>query len=178
MERQYWIDGFNFFHHWERTRELFARGADLNIARAIDLSLRAFARKLAGRARQTIVFMDGGWRCEEKRLGNLRIRYAGPGEKADDRMAKGLWEIDDGARYVTAVTNDRELGSRLTLLGANRLGVGEYLTLFDRKERPRPGKSRKPRGEEAEAMRRKCQTLSPADVQAWLEFFGCDDGEQ
>lgn len=180
MERQYWIDGFNFFHHWERTRELFAKGADLALARAIDVSLRTLARELAGRARHTIVFMDGGWRWEEKRLGHLRIRYAGPGGKADDRMAEELRDLDDAARRVTAVTNDRELGSRLSYLGGNCLGVGEYLALFEKKRQPRngKGKERRPRGEEAEVMRQKCQTLSPADVLGWLEFFGCGDGEQ
>ncbi|MDR0361088.1 MAG: NYN domain-containing protein [Planctomycetota bacterium] len=179
MERQYWIDGFNFFHHWNRTRDLFSRGADLDIARAIDLSLRALTRDLAGRAGHTVVFMDGGWRWEERRLGNLRVRYVGPGKKADDRMATDLRELDERARRITAVTNDRELSFRLSYLGASCLGVGEFLALIEKRGggKGKQGKTAPRGGGEAEIMRQKCQTLSPAAVQAWLEFFGCGDDD-
>ena len=165
MTGETWIDGFNLFRHWEATRGLFVDG---DVARALDKALRIFARRLEGRARRTVVYLDGGVRRGRMEEYGLRIVLAGPGGKADDRMAEDLAERDDRARRVTAVSSDRELAATLRGLGATVLRVDEFLSGVER--RNRSGKRR-----ESREMSEKFRVLSPAEVKAWVELFS---GEQ
>ncbi|MCL2001757.1 MAG: NYN domain-containing protein [Planctomycetes bacterium] len=185
MDREFWLDGFNFFHHWDRTRGLLRSDSGLDIVRAIERSLRILGRHLGVKCRQTLVFLDGGLTRNETRLGDLRIRYCGPGKKADDRMLADLGELLDDARMVTAVSNDRELKGGLRSYGASCLGAGEFLALIEGKKGVSDhrfgkggGKSGKvppsswERSEEARVMREKCRTLSESEIRAWLDYFG------
>lgn len=187
MNREYWLDGFNFFHHWDKTKGLLRSDSGLDIVRAIDRSLRILGRHLGSRCRHTLVFLDGGLARSETRLGDLRIRYCGPGKKADDRMLADLGDLREDARMVTAVSNDRELKGGLRSYGATCLGVGEFLALVEGKKGatcrrsgkggPGGGKNTPAgggRSDEAEVMREKCRTLSESEIRAWLDFFGGD----
>jgi len=185
MERESWIDGFNFFHHWESTRAYLRPDSGYDIVRAIDRALRILGRHLGGRGRNTVVYLDGGLSRHETRIAGMRVRYAGPGRKADDRMVDDLAGLADYARLVTGVSNDRELRGRLVNHGAACLGVGEYLGMVEGKaKRPEKGKGKgrrdesKVRGVDAEVMREKCRHLSKMEVEAWLEFFGGEDGDE
>lgn len=182
MNGEFWIDGFNFFHHWDNTKGFLRSDSGLDIVKAMERSLRTLGRQLGGKCRQTVVYMDGGLSRHHAGMGALRIRYAGPGKKADDCMAFDLDELGVGARMVTGVTNDRELKVRLRLLGANCLGVGEFLSLLQGRRKPGPkpgarlkgGKTSPSPAADAETLREKTRTLSPSEVKAWLEFFGGD----
>lgn len=184
MNREYWLDGFNFFHHWESTRGLLRPDSGIDIVRAIDRSLRIASRHFGFKGGNCVVYLDGGLAFGETRSAGFRVRYCGPGKKADDRMAADLLDLGDDARLVTAVTNDRELKGTLRAYGAACLGVGEFLALLEGKRGKNSGKgggkkksrdARAPdRADEAGIMREKCRTLSPAEVEAWLSFFGAD----
>lgn len=191
MNREFWLDGFNFFHHWEATRGWLRSDSGLDIVRAIDRSLRSLGRQLAHRCRSTVVYLDGGLSRSEVRIGSLRVRYCGPGRKADDRMADDAAELGGSAGLVTAVSNDRELKARLRILGASCLGVAEFLAAIEGKKTPASGKrgaktakaGKAAKGgtkgisaaDNAEIMRQKCRSLSESEVDAWLEFFGGDE---
>lgn len=173
MNQEFWLDGFNFFHCWEPTREWLRPGSGRDIARVLEQSLRLLGRSLGPRRARTLVFLDGGlFRCEES-LGGLRVRYCGPGKKADDRMLADLGYLGDGARRVIAVSNDRELKGGLKAFGAVCLGVGEFLDLI-RKGGDNGKAAGKRRLDPAEVLREKCRTLSAPEVSAWVDFFGGD----
>lgn len=175
MDNEFWLDGFNYFHHWERTRDLFQTGGAIaDIAKTIDKALRILSRELGSKRDGTLVFLDGGLTRRETRQAGLRVRYCGPGNKADDRMVEDLIDLGDDARQVTAVSNDRELKARLTVNGAACLGIGEFLAILEKKRVARSGKGQRGGGDSAAIMREKCRNLSAAEVQAWLELFGGD----
>lgn len=182
MNREFWIDGFNFFHQWESTRALLRPDSGVDIVRAIQRSLGMFSRHIGAKSRHTVVYLDGGLSRHESRVANMRVRYSGPGKKADDRLLEDLGDLgDDNARLVTAVTNDRELKTALRTYGASCLGVAEFLAVLEGRKKSAAASAKKggkksrspvPKGEEAEIMREKTRTLSESEVRAWLEFFG------
>lgn len=180
MNREFWLDGFNFFHHWDGTKGLLRPDSGYGIVRAIERSLRILGRHLGAKARHTTVYLDGGLSRSEGALGGMRVRYCGPGKKADDRLADDLYDLGDNARMVTAVSNDRELKARMRSLGAACLGVGEFLAMIEgRAAKGGKGKGKNAaaparNGESAEVMREKTRSLSEYEVNAWLEYFGGD----
>ncbi len=184
MNRQFWIDGFNFFHHWESTRNLLRKDSGYDIVRAITRSLSILSRHLGPKGKNCLVHLDGGLSPRETRASGLRVRYAGPGKKADDAMAADLLDLGDDARLITAVSNDRELKATLRSYGAACMGVSEFLAMVEGKNKKtdpktknrKPQAARFPGQQDAqEVMREKCRTLSPSEVKAWLDFFGGDD---
>ena len=186
MNREFWLDGFNFFHHWDSTRGLLRPDSGYDIVRAMDRSLRILGRHLGNKAGWTVVFMDGGLSRHETRTAGLRVRYCGPGRKADDRMTGDLGDLGANSRLVTAITNDRELKGTLRAFGASCMGVSEFLSLVEgKKPQNRPGKKggkkTAPRPERDDVLRQKCRNLSASEVDAWLEYFGgeaFDPGEE
>ena len=184
MNREFWLDGFNFFHHWESTRELLRPDSGYDIVRAIERSIRITGKRLGNKCRYTVIYLDGGLSRHETRLAALRIRYAGPGKKADDRMVEDLALLDGQARLVTAISNDRELKARLRAHGASCLSVGEYLATFEgnkggggNRKGGKPGGRGQGAREDAEVLREKCRSLSETEVEAWLDYFGGEAGE-
>ncbi|MCC8165028.1 MAG: NYN domain-containing protein [Planctomycetes bacterium] len=178
MDREYWIDGFNFFHHWESTKGLLRNDSGLDIVRAIERSVKIIAKHLGRKGRWSVVYLDGGLSRHETRQVGLRLRYAGPGRKADDRLTYDLADLGGDAKLVTVVTNDRELKANCRAHGAACLGVGEFLSILEGKKQPQPtGKKKdagKPRADDASILREKTRTLSAAEVKAWLDYFGGD----
>ncbi len=178
MDREFWLDGFNFFHHWEGTKALLRPDSGFDIVRGIERASRILGRHLGAKARLVTLYLDGGLSRSEGRLGGMRVRYCGPGKKADDRLADDLHDLGDSARMVTAVSNDRELKARLRGLGAACLGVGEYLAMIEGRAKGKNGGKNGGKGgkagETADVMREKTRTLSEYEVNAWLEYFGGD----
>ncbi|MCC8180892.1 MAG: hypothetical protein LIP23_08300 [Planctomycetes bacterium] len=186
MRSEFWLDGFNFFHHWDKTKALLRPDSGYDIVKAMNRAIGILGRSLGSRCSATVVFMDGGLDRHDTGRGAMRLRYAGPGKKADDRMAAEAEFLGPDAGLITAVSNDRELKDRLRMLGVTCIGVGEFLSLIEGKKpgRAQPGKKRGNRApggkaiggksEEAEILREKCRNLSPSEVKAWLEFFGGD----
>ena len=185
MEKEFWLDGFNFFHHWDSTKGLLRPDSGWDIVKAIERSKRILGRYLGNRCRNTILYLDGGLSRNDPRMGLLRIRYCGPGKKADDRMLEDLGQLGADARMVTAVSNDRELKAGLRAYGASCLSVGEFLSLVEGKKNAGKNAGKKAGGnkkrssasiktDDAEIMREKCRSLSESEVNAWLEFFGGD----
>lgn len=180
MNREFWLDGFNFFHHWESTRGLMRPDSGYDIVRAIERSLRILSRHLGAKGRGVVVYLDGGLSRHETRSAGLRVRYCGPGRKADDRLVEDLADLGDNARMITAVSNDRELKGTLKAFGASCLGVGEFLSLLEGRKGAAPGKKGRrpapgPQREDAEVLRAKTRTLSASEVRAWMDFFGVSD---
>lgn len=186
MNREFWIDGFNFFHHWDSTKGLLRPDSGLDIVRAIGRSLGIFSRHIGTRARYTVVYLDGGLARNQAMVAGLKVRYCGPGGKADDRLLEDLGDLGDNARMVTAVSNDRELKASLRAYGAACLGVGEFLAALEGRRKASPakkgakggGRSAIPRSDEVAIMREKTRSLSAHEVRAWMDFFGFEeDGE-
>lgn len=182
MNKEFWIDGFNFFHHWDGTKALLRPDSGYDIVRAIARSVQILGRHIGAKTRCTTVYLDGGLSRNEGRLGGMRVRYCGPGGKADDRLAEDLYDLGGNARMITAVSNDRELKGRMRGLGAACLGVGEFLAMVEGKAKNAAnargrGKGKRPPaplpgGVQAEIMREKTRVLSEFEVEAWLEYFG------
>lgn len=173
MNSEFWLDGFNFFHHWEKTRGLFGSDSGVDITKALAKALRILSSELDRKRGMSLVFLDGGLSRSETRQAGMRVRYCGPGNKADDRMAEDLAGLGSDARSVIAVSNDRELKMRLAYHGAACMGVGEFLSLLRKKN----GGQARLSGEAAAIMREKYHRPSPTEVRAWLELFGGDSEE-
>ncbi|MDR2391064.1 MAG: NYN domain-containing protein [Planctomycetota bacterium] len=169
MNREFWLDGFNLFHHWEATRGLLRPDSGLDIVRAIERSTRILGRHLGRKCGQTVLFLDGGLSWQETRIGDLRVRHSGPGRKADDRMLSDLGDLGDLAKRIVAVSNDRELRNGLKAYGAACLGIGEF---FDAIQGKRKSGGRRGGPDGIEMMRVKCRRLSAAEVDAWVDLFG------
>ena len=163
---EYWIDGFNLFHRWETTREAFQTpGADMGAVQT--RSLRALGKLLGRRAGRIVVFLDGGPHALSTRVGDLRVRWPGPGRSADRMLEEALQGRGAAAATVCAVTDDRELAAGLSYLGATRWTVSEFLAWA---ERARPA-------ERSPEFERKCRRLSPAEIEGWLDYFGGETPE-
>ncbi len=184
MNREFWIDGFNFFHHWDGTKALLRPDSGYDIVRALARATQILGRRLGRKAGYSVLYLDGGLDRREGRMGGMRVRYCGPGGKADDRLADDLYDLGDDAKMITAVSNDRELKGRMRSLGASCLGVGEFLALIEGREKSaqnakngkkgRRAPASPPAGELADVLRQKTRTLSEYEVNAWLEYFGGD----
>lgn len=165
MAEELWIDGFNLFHQWSRTREAFRPGGD--IASAQEHALRTLARALDRAAPRTVVFMDGGPERTAFTVGRMRVRYPGPGAKADDLMVERLQAKRAG--QVRAVTDDRLLRDTLRARGAKTVGVEAFI----RDRLATPGTSRG--ADERPEEREKHRELTPDEVEAWVREF---EGEE
>lgn len=166
MSQKYWIDAFNLFYRWEATRASFTGGGDIvaNIGRG----LRLLARELGGRALHTTAYVDGGLRQENSRVGALGVRWCGPGGKADDMMRHDMRSMGERVSQVVVVSNDRELKYAMRGLGATCLGVDEFLGAI----KPRARHKKTDKAGFDDIAREKFRTLTPTEVEAWLELFG------
>ncbi len=158
---QLWIDGFNLFYKWNRTRELFKSGCDINNAQ--QESIRELAIHLGNWRNRSILFMDGGPEASAMTLHGLRIRYPGGGKKADgllEEFARGR----TGNLRILAVTSDRALAAtlrrnRLQIMPCEKF-IREFLT----------GSSRSTNYSQKQDYK-----LSPEEVEEWLKLFSDDD---
>lgn len=175
MRNEYWLDGFNIFHKWQKTKGLFAdKHYNVDLPRVVEQSIRILSRDLAQHRAKSLIFIDGGVIRTERHQAGIRVRYAGPGKKADDRMVEDLGLLGSDAGKVTAVSDDRELRSRLSYLGASSLGVMEFLSLLaGPKGGGKGGKT--PEDDLPEVMRIKCRPVPPSEVKVWLEIFAQAD---
>ncbi|MBN2712499.1 MAG: NYN domain-containing protein [Planctomycetes bacterium] len=162
MANETWIDGFNLFHRWDETREGFSafRNPATDMAGLQENALRLLSSALAKRA-GVIVFMDGGLSQGSQIIHGLRVRFPGPGKKADDAMVESLDAKQGRARSVTAVTSDRGLAATLRSYGAKIITVEDFIA---RSLQRKPGKKQPPQYKTA--------NLSKHEVDDWLEYFG------
>ncbi len=160
MEEEIWIDGFNLFYRWKRTQNMFRQGAD--IATAPEQALKLLAHALGKRRARVSVFMDGGWSREGADRYGLRVRYAGPGGKADAILVEAAQGLGARAQRVAVVTDDLELGGSLRLLGVIVTKLRDFIP---RLTGSGPSASDSP--EEAHKQRQP----SRHEVDAWLEVF-------
>lgn len=160
-----WIDGFNLFHRWARTRDGFRPQGD--IVRAQDEALRALASAL-GRARgRCTLFMDGGLRYEARTLGGVRIRYPGPGRKADDLILEAFAGRGGGGK-VHVVTSDNALAAAVRGRGGGVIKADDFIATY----LVSAGGS----GDDAPGV----EKPPPPDAQEvayWLRHFDAEDGE-
>ncbi len=178
MNREFWLDGFNFFHHWESTKGFLRADSGFDIVRALERSLKILSRHLGSKGRYTVVYLDGGLSRHETRSAGLKVLYCGPGRKADDRLADDLADLGRDAKLVTAVSNDRELKAILRNLGASCLGVGEFLALIEGKPKERVNPHARAKTDDADILREKTRSLSAHEVEAWLEYSGVTEEEE
>jgi len=162
MTGELWIDGFNLFHQWGPTRELFR--ARENIALASDRGLSLLAQALGRRRARITVFMDGGLQREAGTRYGMRVRWGGPGVKADDLMAEALRGRRQRVRDIVAVSQDRSLLATCRGLGAATLSADDFLGRFLQKPRAR-------NAARAIEQSMKNRHLSRHEVDAWLEVF-------
>lgn len=164
-----WIDGFNLLYRWRETAALFQPGSD--IVTAQELGLRLLSRRLGVRRGRCLVFMDGGVRRESLSADGLRVRYPGPGAKADDLLEEAL-RAREGRHHrdLTVVSSDRVLAADLRRQGARIMTAEEFITgvlqaaqPVDRRDRP--------------VDRERTRPLSEGEVDYWLREFGEDPDE-
>ncbi len=167
MRERIWIDGFNVFHHWKRTRRIIRGAGDIGARRR--RALHRVAEALGPWRARATVFLDGGPRREGSAAWGLRVETAGPGATADDLMVEALRASPKRARRVTAVSNDRDLGLRLREEGAEVIAVEAF---FDTLARRTPS-----RGREAETDPERQDSLAEDEVSMWMEIFGFSEEE-
>lgn len=159
-----WVDGFNLFHRWKETMSLFQRGGD--IVHAQQLALRMLARRLGSRRGRCLVFMDGGVRRETGTIDGVRVRYPGPGLKADDLMDEALrGRGEQRGERITAVTSDRVLAADLRRKGARILTAEEFIAQVLMAS----GGASDPRNRPDDPAR--TRPLSPDESDYWLHVF-------
>ena len=152
-----WIDGFNLFYKWNKTRELFRPGGDIRFAQ--EESIRLLAITLNRKRNRCILFMDGGPEAATMTLHGLRIKYPGGGKKADsllEEFARGR----TGRQRILAVTSDRALAATLRrnqiqIIDSNKF-IRDFLTNTTR---------------EKNYPEVKPEISDPAEVEEWLNIF-------
>ena len=154
-----WIDGFNLFHQWEETRALFQSAGAVNLMQRE--AIRALAVALGTRRRHCTLFMDGGLNRQSFSLEGLRVRYPGPGAKADDLMEECA-NIHSTERRL-AVTNDNFLAATLRRRHCRVIGAAEFIRSCLTHPRKQPA-----------TPSYKTRILSSTEVEEWLDVF--DDG--
>ncbi len=161
---QIWIDGFNLFHKWHRTLQLFKGKTDIKYAQ--DESIRLLAAALGRKRKQCTVFMDGGLSRSESTLQNLRIRFPGSGKKADTLILEYARAKTSNQRTL-AVTSDRALAAtlrqhRIQIIDSEKF-IKEFLV-----GTPAP--------DTYNYTETKPEVLSADEVEEWLKIFS-DDSE-
>jgi hypothetical protein len=172
MRERIWIDGFNVFHHWKRTRRIIRGAGDIGGRRR--RALHRVAEALGGWRRRATVFLDGGPRREGSAAWGLRVEAAGPGRKADDLMVEAIRAEPRRARSVTAVSNDRDLGLRLREEGAEVIAVEAFFDALARRDASRPA------GADSAAAAGEAERHGPLaedEVAMWMEVFGFSEEE-
>lgn len=163
MSLEVWIDGLNLFHRWEATAPSFhERGMpDERFAVAVDSALAQLAAALGTKRRGVTVFLDGGVRTESVTRHGIRVRFAGPGLKADDLMQEALDARGNKARLVQVVTDDRALAAALRARGAK----------LQRVEKFAQDKLKPKRGGSSTGATYKQRTVPAHEIEAWLDIF-------
>ncbi len=156
-----WIDGFNLFYKWEKTRHLFGRNCDIKIA--TEEGIRQLAIHLGKKRSRSILFMDGGLERASITLHGLRIRYPGSGNKADALLQEYARGKTTNKR-ILAVTSDRSLAATLR---RNRIQIIDSEKFI--KDFLVGQKSAYNYNEE------KPEITSAQEIEEWLEIFSDDD---
>lgn len=158
-----WIDGFNLFHRWTRTREGFRPQGD--IVQAQDDAIRALAMALGRTRGRCTLFMDGGLRYEARTLAGLRIRFPGPGRKADDLILEAFAGRGGGGK-VHVVTSDNQLAAAVRGRGGAVIKADDFIATYlvprGGSGEDDPGAGKPPEPDEQE-------------VAYWLRHFDAED---
>lgn len=160
-----WIDGFNLFYRWSRTRNAFRAARDTPPPQ--EHALHLLAQALDALAGRCIVYMDGGPHASTGCIQHLRVRYPGPGRKADDLLLEALSGRGKGARQVCVVTDDRDLAASARALGAAHQRIEDWIrtTLHPHRGPQRPSRATEP----------KPSAPDGAEVDEWMNYFGYSD---
>lgn len=163
-----WIDGFNFFHIWQRTAASFKNSPD--IAGAQEEAIRSLALTLGGMRGRTVLFMDGGPQRRVFALEGLRIRYAGPGMSADDLMEEAI-RANNGGGKIAIVTGDNFLAATMRRNGCRIIPPANFARDYLQK-------SAKNATNTPAAPAKPAANLSEAEVSDWLNYFGIDPADE
>ncbi len=151
---EYLIDGHN----------LIAAMPDIDLDEPDD-EVRLVARlrewALADRRRRVLVIFDRGLVAgKDPRLsrGRVQVYFAPSGQTADSLLRRRIEQVED-PRAVTLITSDREI---IAAANARRMGH-----MFSEAFAVRLGEDLQPAPAEPDEP-----TLSPAEVQEWLDLFG------
>ena len=157
-----WIDGFNLFYKWSRTRDLFKPGCDIQLAQ--QESIRLLATSLNSKRNRCILFMDGGPEPTSMTLHGLRIKYPGSGQKADSLLEEFARGRTSNQR-VLAVTSDRALAAtlrrnRVQIIDSNKF-IRDFLNNTSSRQHNQP--------------EIKPEITDPAEVEEWIRIFSEDE---
>lgn len=156
-----WIDGFNLFYKWHRTRDDFKPGCDIKFAQ--EASLRRLSDALQNNRKRTIVFMDGGIERHSLTFAGMRVKFPGNGKKADELMEEQARGKQNNSR-VLAVTSDRFLAATLRRYRLKILDSTKFIERFLR-DIPSGNKYND----------NKPEILSKEEVEEWLDIFSEDE---
>lgn len=118
------IDGFNLFHRWGVTRELFLEEGDIGTIVSTAVSrLTPLLRRMPGT--YTIV-LDGGVQPSKSRQGGIGLIFAGPQKTADQVICEQL-DAASRPQDIMVVTSDRSLGGSARAFRSHRISVEDFL---------------------------------------------------
>ena len=163
-----WIDGFNFFHIWQRTAASFKNSPD--IAGAQEEAIRSLALILGKIRGRTVLFMDGGPQRQAFTLEGLRIRYAGPGISADDLMEEAI-RAKNGGGKIAVITGDNFLAATMRRNGCRIISPANFVRDYLQK-------SAKNAARTPAAPAKPAANLSESEVSDWLNYFGIDPADE
>lgn len=123
-----------------------------------ELLLRRVAGALGSGRQPVVVVFDGNrpGSAKESRFGGVRVVYSPGGRAADDEILRRLEGCPPGS--ATVVTSDRRLAGRARDRGARVEACEAFLARLDRGARVRSTPAPEP-------------SVSPDEVEAWLEAF-------
>lgn len=150
----YWIDGFNLFYAWERTKPiLMGRGWD-DPGAVIAKSLGLLSELMGEKRSKALIFLDGGVKRGYRMENRFHVWYAGPDKKADFDIRKA---VELNPSQVSVVTNDHEIVNYARVCGVNVISTDGFIGMFETGGSENPFKEKK---------------LSSAEVEEWLDYFG------
>lgn len=152
-----WIDGFNLFYKWNKTKNYFKPNCDIKMAQ--EESIRQLAIALGRKRNRSILFMDGGLEQASMTIHGLRIKYPGGGKKADSLLEEYA-RAKTSNKKILAVTSDRALAAtlrrnRLQIIDSEKF-IKEFLVV---QHNAYDGNEIKP------------EITSSEEVEEWLKIF-------
>lgn len=165
------IDGYNLLHAAGLMGRRLGPGG-LERARAALLGFLAASLTPEELARTIVVFDAGPEaprdRPREEVLHGIQVRYAAPGEEADDALEQ-LIAADSAPKQLTVVSGDHRLQKAARRRKASAIASETWWSeLKRRRDQGNPPPERLPR------TSKPTEPLTPEEVEDWLKVFGVE----
>lgn len=154
----FWIDAFNLFHRWNKTSALFAT-VHTDPQRIHNIAFQTLSNAIGKARSRTTLFMDGGVNYHSCTVSGLKIRYPGPGKKADNLLEEAA-RARQNNRNTAVITSDNFLAATMRRNGTKIISCDEFIRKYLINPAEKTQSPPKP------------PTPNADEVQEWLEYFG------